>query len=152
MPTELNGTYWTIQEIAEYVGLEYSGVFRRIMREGLDTKLVCIGTRTYLVPDDVAQDIIELLSIRVYTASYTAKKTGVSMGILKEIVQHGFPSTEDKGRLAFYADHLGVIQAAFQRVARSGKYEREQYGEATAKLALKILERMEQEDAAVSDD
>lgn len=150
MPLELHGTYWTIKEIADVLNLEYSGVFKRIMADGFEHKLINIATRTYLMPEDAALEFLEHMDSRSYTADYVARRSGVTVSELKTAADMGFPHREVDGKLRFSPEHLPIFQAAATRIPRKEDCEKGARGEALGKLALRILEQLAEEDADVS--
>lgn len=145
MPIELHGTFWTIQEMADELDREYSGVSRVLIKSYAD-KMICVGAKTYLIPDDVAQIIFQDFKNRHYPLPYVARQVGAPGIYLVRAADAGFPHQEGEDGPAFKEAHIAVLKVAWDRVSRNEQLNKADRVAPAVELALQILKKLEETD------
>lgn len=115
MPTTINGTYWTVRELAETLNVD-AGLIMRSFPKGYD--MPRIGN-IWLIPDDIAQEIIAARKAEgdMVPFYYTQQITGLSNRILRQLARDGFPHTTTRiGVPTFKREHVEILAEVAKRL------------------------------------
>ena len=123
MPYKLNGTYYTLSEIAEEYSIGLSAMSRYLERGGYE-KLTIGGKRggISLIREDEVERIRKDRYVawgRTYSLESAAKRLGCSISDLLESVKHIKAEGDDKSQWRMRSSDLKILEALRDSKTRS---------------------------------
>lgn len=133
MPLKINGTFWTIEELARVMGCSLQTAIKRVSREGAVYK---IG-QSFLIPETIARMVVDneanaILPTRLLTRLKIAYPT------FQSLVREGLPHIRRRGRLAIPVAYIPVFEEVFNQFRKFGKLESDTYEEVVRTIKEKI--------------
>lgn len=136
---DLNGKFWEISELHKEIGVSYGTVYNEL--QNYRDCVIYVG-RSYLIPDAIAQEIIEKYhNVRVNSVPVTSlvKRFGCQLSTINEFVKLGLPTVS-------YGDKLRVPNNAYDILEKLVREYKEIYvGDLPTPLIPELMEKFKKE-------
>lgn len=108
----MDGTYWTIKELAKKTGLKYIQVYNLLSEYN---GIVNIGSMKF-VPDHIAQEIINLPNMQEETVALTvaARELNIGRSIIYQLVNLGLPTVRVIKKRRITKKTYGILESVIR--------------------------------------
>lgn len=138
MPVDLNGKYWTLNELAEETGLDYTGISRKV--KTLPEGVITLGRAFVLVEDEAARAMMDELekSKDLKTAYSLAVTMQTAVTTMNKVIDAGIPFIVVDGVRRVRADWIPCLKKAFKIGRMKKEVSRVDLAEFVAKKAIEL--------------
>lgn len=144
MPVTLNGEYYTMQETAKLLGLNYAGLGRLMDQRDDIVEILNIK----LVPASAVDEMVQTYGKLTRSYELVADSLDADISEIEAIVAAGFPSFLDtKNNPGISSEHLPFLQAAYRHVKNMKRVSAKERPEVVKRLALKLMDTLDAENA-----